>query len=444
MVDFRKGHETDLSEVLQSERIFVNVSKGQFAKSSDLQAAFGTTDTVAIAQQILLDEKASLQVSDKEREQLQENTLAQIATWISKHCVHPQTLRPYTVAQLQQALASGYVVQTHKPIKKQCLDATKFLMQNRILDIQRAKMELLLTIPVVVVGGGDDALDDDDANLQESLEQMDPSVTILVNELSKNNGQDETSAATSWRHVRLQADPSCFRPIDELAQRVGGRLEILQQVVMSNQGDVSMEEDLIHRKQDNHQNRRDQSHTVTSSNRTTGSNTVVVDEDEIAPILNQLQAIRIQAAAGEISGKMDDDNNNDENDEEDELLLPLTRKEQRQKQKKKAKSNAVKSQQLDKNASPSFVDTETQVANVPVNHDDHDDDIIMTTTITTAATNDAGKRCNTCGGSFATATEHRAHYKSDWHLFNQKLKLKGVPAVSEQEFQLCDQDAFFR
>ena len=40
VVDYRQGLETDLSEVLQTERVFTNVSKGEFAKAKDLQKIF--------------------------------------------------------------------------------------------------------------------------------------------------------------------------------------------------------------------------------------------------------------------------------------------------------------------------------------------------------------------------------------------------------------------
>jgi ribosome maturation protein SDO1 len=52
------------------------------------------------------------------------------------------------------------------------------------------------------------------------------------------------------------------------------------------------------------------------------------------------------------------------------------------------------------------------------------------------------KPCNTCGGAF-TSGEYRMHFRSDWHRYNVKLKMKNVPPVSEQEFLLCDSDAFF-
>jgi hypothetical protein len=54
----------------------------------------------------------------------------------------------------------------------------------------------------------------------------------------------------------------------------------------------------------------------------------------------------------------------------------------------------------------------------------------------------AKKSCNTCGGSF-TPTEHRAHFRSDWHRYNQKLKMKGVSPIDENEFLMFDADAFF-
>jgi hypothetical protein len=54
-------------------------------------------------------------------------------------------------------------------------------------------------------------------------------------------------------------------------------------------------------------------------------------------------------------------------------------------------------------------------------------------------------KCNSCAGSsFATAAEHRAHFKTDWHRFNQKLTIKGAKTVTEQEFKSCDIDSLFR
>ncbi len=47
--------EKDLDEVLQSETIFANVSKGMVASQADLMAAFGTDDVSAIAPMVRRD-----------------------------------------------------------------------------------------------------------------------------------------------------------------------------------------------------------------------------------------------------------------------------------------------------------------------------------------------------------------------------------------------------
>jgi ribosome maturation protein SDO1 len=53
-----------------------------------------------------------------------------------------------------------------------------------------------------------------------------------------------------------------------------------------------------------------------------------------------------------------------------------------------------------------------------------------------------GKACTTCGGSFS-AGEFRAHFKSDWHRYNLKLKGMGAAVVGEDEFRAVDSDALF-
>jgi len=57
---------------------------------------------------------------------------------------------------------------------------------------------------------------------------------------------------------------------------------------------------------------------------------------------------------------------------------------------------------------------------------------------------DSRKSCNTCGGSFEAAAAYRAHFRSDWHRFNQKLSLSGATPISEQEFKLVDAESFFK
>ena len=59
--DWRSGSETDLDEVIQTEQIFSNVSKGVMAKEKDLKKAFGKGKSMEeICKEIL--QKGELQV----------------------------------------------------------------------------------------------------------------------------------------------------------------------------------------------------------------------------------------------------------------------------------------------------------------------------------------------------------------------------------------------
>lgn len=66
MVNWRNGVEKDIDEVLQTETVFQNVSKGVIAKAGDLKKAFGTTEHNQCSAIIL--DKGQLQVSDRERQ----------------------------------------------------------------------------------------------------------------------------------------------------------------------------------------------------------------------------------------------------------------------------------------------------------------------------------------------------------------------------------------
>jgi ribosome maturation protein SDO1 len=50
--EWRAGVETDLDEVLQIEKVFTNVSKGQAANSDELQKCFGKTDQDEIVKEV--------------------------------------------------------------------------------------------------------------------------------------------------------------------------------------------------------------------------------------------------------------------------------------------------------------------------------------------------------------------------------------------------------
>ena len=52
MQEWRNGVETDIDDVLQIANVFVNVGKGEVARSDEMQKAFGTSDVQAIVKEV--------------------------------------------------------------------------------------------------------------------------------------------------------------------------------------------------------------------------------------------------------------------------------------------------------------------------------------------------------------------------------------------------------
>eukprot|EP00934_Nitzschia_sp_Nitz4_P003562 Nitzschia sp. Nitz4//scaffold54_size114964//30654//32180//NITZ4_003841-RA/size114964-processed-gene-0.180-mRNA-1//-1//CDS//3329554321//3552//frame0 len=390
VVDYRQGLETDLSEVLQTDRIFTNVSKGEFSKAKDLMKVFGTNNEEEIARVILAG--GQVQVSDKERSQQLEKTTAQIAEWISKNCVQPSTDRPYTISQIRHAMQSAnFSVHPTKPLKRQYLDCVKLLQQ--VMPIQRAKMDLLIVIP-----------------------KQDEYVSKVLDLFEENNVEwsEEASSSGACRY-KILVDPSLYRILNETVQDIeGGQIEIVKQVV-TKEGDVDLEAALEH---------------------PMISNDDATNEENLSGKLHDNLHLEPAKENDTKSVQVDDES------EDDEPMLS-----RRQQQKKNKKKNR-KAQRREVNHHGDSKTTNEQFSIQEESRPQPPTPAIGSGPAPASCVAVSGdttdrKSCNTCGGSFDTPAAYRAHFKSDWHKFNQKLKLKGVAPISEQEFFVCDAESFF-
>ncbi|PVV01314.1 hypothetical protein BB560_004270 [Smittium megazygosporum] len=144
--EWRNGAEKDIDEVLQIHQIFTNVSKGQVAKSEDLEKIFKTTDIDAIIAEIL--KKGEQQISEKERSTHLESMYRDISTIVAEKCINPQTKKPYPVSIIEKAMKElQFSVNPNQSAKKQALDVIKQLQSSQKLPIERAQMRLRVVIP---------------------------------------------------------------------------------------------------------------------------------------------------------------------------------------------------------------------------------------------------------------------------------------------------------
>ncbi|KAK7332860.1 hypothetical protein VNO80_29616 [Phaseolus coccineus] len=144
VLSWRSGVEKDLDEVLQSQTVYSNVSKGVLAKSKDLIAAFGTDDQTTICLDIL--KKGELQVAGKERESILSSQFRDIATIVMHKTYNTETQRPYTISMIERLMREiHFAVDPHSTSKKQALELIQELQKH--FPIKRCPLRIRATAP---------------------------------------------------------------------------------------------------------------------------------------------------------------------------------------------------------------------------------------------------------------------------------------------------------
>jgi ribosome maturation protein SDO1 len=397
ILNYRQGIETDLSEVLQIDRVFTNVSKGLLAPSKDLLKAFDTDDQEQVCRIIL--GKGQVQVSDMERNATLENTAREVANMVATKCVHPVSNRPYTTNQIRDAMKkSEFSVQPTRSVKQQFLDCVKAIQEKGVLPIRRAKMELAIIMPDPSIGG-----------------QL---VSIL-----KDEAQASIQPSQHKERIQFLIDPSKYRTADTIAKKIGSTLDIVRQIV-TQEGDVDVSLEL-ERNTANEQSQIAQQEDIAK-----------IDED-LAADIHELDQELHDFTLGASNQFLGDDDDIYENSPQ------LSRRQTNKKAQKKSKKAKRREKE---EAALRLERMEAEKARRDQREERLDQQCIKVDAPKAFVQNGSGdgsrKSCNTCGGSF-TPAEYRAHFRSDWHRYNQQLKLKGVAPIDEKEFLMFDADAFF-
>eukprot|EP00759_Apiculatamorpha_spiralis_P013975 PhF_6_TR20772/c0_g1_i1/m.29813/K14574/SDO1, SBDS; ribosome maturation protein SDO1 len=214
---YRSGEEKDFDNVVQVERIFTNVSQGQFANKKDLKEYFGDKTEPEILKYIL--DNGELQVAELERSAEQQKMWSTIATFVAEHCVHPITKRKYGVSIIESAMKDlGFAVKVDSPSKPQALQLIKELTEKQILPICRAPMRVRVCGP---------------HGIEHSLPES--GITIEKTE----------DASPTERSLDILMDTGLFRALEISVRKVpGATLFVLSQAVTA-EGDGTVEDALV-------------------------------------------------------------------------------------------------------------------------------------------------------------------------------------------------------
>jgi ribosome maturation protein SDO1 len=143
-LDYRLGKINSLSEVLASETIFTDANKGTKPSEDKLKKAFGTTETLKIAETIL--RKGMLQLTTDQRRRMTEEKRKQIVFFISRQCIDPRTKLPHPPSRIEQAMEQiHYSIDPFKETEEQARDIIKLL--RPILPLKLEQITVNVRIP---------------------------------------------------------------------------------------------------------------------------------------------------------------------------------------------------------------------------------------------------------------------------------------------------------
>jgi len=143
-LDYRLGKINSLSEVLASETIFADANKGTKPSDDKLKKAFGTTETLKIAEIIL--RKGMLQLTTDQRRHMTDEKRKQIVFFISRQCIDPRTKLPHPPSRIEQAMEQiHYSIDPFKETEEQARDIIKLL--RPILPLRMEQVNVNIRIP---------------------------------------------------------------------------------------------------------------------------------------------------------------------------------------------------------------------------------------------------------------------------------------------------------
>ena len=148
-LDFRKGRDYSMENIMAVRDIFTDSKKGERASPSDIEASFGTSDPLQAAAQIL--KNGQIQLTTEQRRKLTEEKRKQIADIISRQGVNPQTKLPHPPNRIVNAMDQAHVqVDPMKPANEQVQAVLEQI--EPILPIRFERVEIAVRIPLEYAG----------------------------------------------------------------------------------------------------------------------------------------------------------------------------------------------------------------------------------------------------------------------------------------------------
>jgi ribosome maturation protein SDO1 len=100
-IEYKKGKEIDIKDVLKGEKIFEDAKKGIFASETDMKALFSSSEPLKVAAIIL--KEGEIQLTTEYREKLREEKKRRILNIIHQNAADPRTNLPHPLTRIEAA-----------------------------------------------------------------------------------------------------------------------------------------------------------------------------------------------------------------------------------------------------------------------------------------------------------------------------------------------------
>lgn len=139
--DLKEGRAVSLSKMLASNIIFSDARKAVKASEHDVEKIFGTHDAEKIAEQLV--KRGEIQLTTEFRRRKTEEKRKQIAAFISRHAINPQTRLPHPQERVLNAMDLAKVnIDPFKPTEQQVDEVIKALKSIIPISVEELKLQV--------------------------------------------------------------------------------------------------------------------------------------------------------------------------------------------------------------------------------------------------------------------------------------------------------------
>ncbi|MGC9780559.1 MAG: ribosome assembly factor SBDS [Candidatus Heimdallarchaeota archaeon] len=150
-LDYKKGKDVPINDIVEGYVIFHNATKGSKASEVILEQTFETSNKEEIVKIIL--QKGALQLTQSQRKRLLKDKIDEIIDFIHIHCINPQTNKPHPKTRIESAMdEAGVNIDYVLPADKQAKDVIKEI--QAIIPIRLESVVLAVKITPDFTGPG--------------------------------------------------------------------------------------------------------------------------------------------------------------------------------------------------------------------------------------------------------------------------------------------------